>query len=213
MAEPGPSAYRRDIPSPFAFTSSPSLTPSVQDVPVFGGGAAEMGSMPFVRRHVTRRLKAAKEDCDKEMQRITNSITTYFEQKLKESETEKEAEKELYAREREKERERVPERDWEKERGRYRGEVPTDSPENWDGYTFHPHDLKSALQLDEVSSDGGTDIDSERRNRHSRQRTSVLPRSLHTSSHFVQLPDTLPTHQALFPYVGKVTKPREVGTP
>lgn len=210
MAEPGPSGYRRDIPSPLAFTSSPSLTPSVQDVPVFGGGASEMGSMPFVRRHVTRRLKAAKEDCDKEMQRITNSITTYFEQKLRESEYEKEAEKELYTREREKDRERVPERDWEKERGRYRGEVASDSPDNWNDYTFLPSDLKSALQLDEGSSDSGTDIDSERRNRHSRQRTFLLAYHFHTS-HPGQRLGTPPTLRALPPYVGMVRMPREVG--
>jgi serine/threonine-protein kinase RIM15 len=41
--------------------------------------------MPFVRRHVTRRLKAAKADCDKELQRITNNITTFFEEKLREA--------------------------------------------------------------------------------------------------------------------------------
>ncbi|KAL1747482.1 hypothetical protein HDZ31DRAFT_31849 [Schizophyllum fasciatum] len=40
--------------------------------------------MPFVRRHVTRRLKAAKADCDKELQRVTNSITAFFEERLRE---------------------------------------------------------------------------------------------------------------------------------
>lgn len=42
--------------------------------------------MPFVRRHVTRRLKAAKAECDKELQRVTNSITAFFEERLRESE-------------------------------------------------------------------------------------------------------------------------------
>lgn len=35
--------------------------------------------MPFVKNHVTRRLKAAKTECDKELQRITNNITAFFE--------------------------------------------------------------------------------------------------------------------------------------
>jgi serine/threonine-protein kinase RIM15 len=175
MADAGLFGYRRDVPSPLTFTASPSLTPSAHDGHPFGGaGASEMGSMPFVRRHVTRRLKAAKEDCDKEMQRITNSITTYFEQKLKESEYEKEAEKEVLAREREKERERVPERNWEKERGRYREEGIAGSPEAWSDYAFQPGELKSALQSDEGGSDSGTDVESERRNRHSRQGTCLL---------------------------------------
>ena len=38
--------------------------------------------MPFVRRHVTRRLKAAKQECDKELQRVTKTITTFFEEKI-----------------------------------------------------------------------------------------------------------------------------------
>lgn len=40
--------------------------------------------MPFVRRHVTRRLKAAKAECDKELQRVTNNITAFFEDRLRE---------------------------------------------------------------------------------------------------------------------------------
>jgi serine/threonine-protein kinase RIM15 len=42
--------------------------------------------MPFIKRHVTRRLKAAKQECDKELTTLTNSITTFFEEKLRESE-------------------------------------------------------------------------------------------------------------------------------
>ncbi|KIY49356.1 hypothetical protein FISHEDRAFT_41620 [Fistulina hepatica ATCC 64428] len=40
--------------------------------------------MPFVRRHITRRLKLAKAECDKELQKVTNSITAFFEEKLRE---------------------------------------------------------------------------------------------------------------------------------
>lgn len=43
-------------------------------------------SMPFIKRHVTRRLKAAKQECDKELTSLTNSITTFFEEKLRDSE-------------------------------------------------------------------------------------------------------------------------------
>ncbi len=40
--------------------------------------------MPFIKRHVTRRLKAAKLECDKDLQRVTNAITVFFEEKLRE---------------------------------------------------------------------------------------------------------------------------------
>ena len=58
--------------------------------------------MPFVRRHVARRLKAAKQDCDKELQRVTNSITFFFKERLREGELEREQ------RERERERDQQP---------------------------------------------------------------------------------------------------------
>ncbi|KAF8487947.1 hypothetical protein F5888DRAFT_1639589 [Russula emetica] len=41
-------------------------------------------SVPLVRRHVTRCLKAARQECDKELQRVTNAITSFFEEKLHE---------------------------------------------------------------------------------------------------------------------------------
>ncbi|KAF8488570.1 hypothetical protein F5888DRAFT_1809619 [Russula emetica] len=42
-------------------------------------------SVPLVRRHVTRCLKAARQECDKELQRVTNAITSFFEEKLHEA--------------------------------------------------------------------------------------------------------------------------------
>jgi serine/threonine-protein kinase RIM15 len=169
----GPSTYRRDAPSPLAFTTSPSFGSGTQDGLTFGASSAsDMVSMPFVRRHVTRRLKAAKDDCNKEMQKITNSITTYFEQKLKESDYEREAERE--ARDRERERERAQERDWDIQRGRYRDEVSSASPDVWnDGYSFHPAELKSALQSDDGGSESGAELETERQSRHSRQRACI----------------------------------------
>ncbi|KAF8491225.1 hypothetical protein F5888DRAFT_1637753 [Russula emetica] len=41
-------------------------------------------SVPLVRRHVTRCLKAARQECNKELQRVTNAITSFFEEKLHE---------------------------------------------------------------------------------------------------------------------------------
>lgn len=124
--------------------------------------------MPFVRRHVTRRLKTAKADCDKELQRVTNSITAYFEEKLKENELEREFERD----QREREREQRTYHDRELERGRYR-ELSTASPDTTgDAFFLNSAELRSALQSDDTTSDGGYEFEHDRRSRHSRQRTS-----------------------------------------
>lgn len=118
--------------------------------------------MPFVRRHVTRRLKAAKADCDKELQRVTNSITAFFEERLREGDHEAEFEREQ--REQERERERGRDRDT-----RLGGQEPLR-----EAFVFQPAELRSALQSDEVSSDGGYDAEPEgSMSYHSRQRASL----------------------------------------
>ncbi|KIK29322.1 hypothetical protein PISMIDRAFT_89557 [Pisolithus microcarpus 441] len=63
-------------------------SPQIKSNPSTGANASASNtvSMPFVRRHVTRRLKTAKADCDKELRRVINSITTFFEEKLREGE-------------------------------------------------------------------------------------------------------------------------------
>lgn len=71
---------RRQPPSPLVF--SPDSALSFANPPPSNANTV---SMPFVRRHVTRRLKAAKAECDKELQRVTNNITTFFEEKLREA--------------------------------------------------------------------------------------------------------------------------------
>ncbi len=71
---------RRQPPSPLVFSTDSALS-SANPL----SSNANTVSMPFVRRHVTRRLKAAKAECDKELQRVTNSITTFFEEKLREA--------------------------------------------------------------------------------------------------------------------------------
>lgn len=100
--------------------------------------------MPFVRRHVTRRLKAAKADCDKELLRVTNSITAFFEDRLRDGDMELD--------------------------NRDRESLASDLDHIRDGFVFHPADLRSALQADESSSDGGYDAELEFGSRHSRQR-------------------------------------------
>ncbi|KAK0490856.1 hypothetical protein IW261DRAFT_1434432 [Armillaria novae-zelandiae] len=78
---------RRQPPSPLVFSPESVLSPPTApglNASTSNGGGSNTVSMPFVRRHVTRRLKAAKAECDKELQRITNNITTFFEERLRE---------------------------------------------------------------------------------------------------------------------------------
>ena len=87
--------YRRQPPSPLVFSPDAILSPSPLQVQQSVAGISHAStsntvSMPFVRRHVTRRLKAAKADCDKELQRITNNITAFFEERLREGDFESE---------------------------------------------------------------------------------------------------------------------------
>lgn len=70
-----PQVPRRQLNSPLVFSSDSALT----------SYAPATVSMPFVRRHVTRRLKAAKAECDRELHRVTNSITIYFEARLRDA--------------------------------------------------------------------------------------------------------------------------------
>ena len=100
--------------------------------------------MPFVRRHVTRRLKVAKAECDKELHRVTNSITTFFEENLREGDHE--SHREL--------------RDREYGRDRDRDSRHTDPPDSLrEPFVLNPADLRSALQTDESGSDGGYDAE------------------------------------------------------
>ena len=79
---------RRQPPSPLVFSPETVLPPipikhSAQPAP--STSRSDTVSMPFVKRHVTRRLKNAKQECDKELQRVINFITTFFEEKLRET--------------------------------------------------------------------------------------------------------------------------------
>lgn len=94
--------------------------------------------MPFVRRHVTRRLKAAKAECDKELQRVTNTITTFFEERLRDGDHDERA------------RERAQDRDTD--------DQPGDQDSLGGPFSYFTPELTSALHSDnEYSSDGGYD--------------------------------------------------------
>ncbi|KAJ7638996.1 hypothetical protein FB45DRAFT_904448 [Roridomyces roridus] len=145
--------HRRQPPSPLVFSPETVLSPPAQ--PTNASSGNNTVSMPFVRRHVTRRLKAAKAECDKDLQRITNNITVFFE-------------------------ERLTERDHDTEE------------QLRDPFVFHPADLRSALQADESSSDGGYEAETEF-TRHSRQtsNSSMSPGSLRRHDRDRPLPSSV----------------------
>lgn len=116
------------------------------------GSGSNTVSMPFVRRHVTRRLKAAKAECDKELQRVTNNITTFFEERLREGDHE-------------------TERDREQARGRDRDSQLGDPDTLRDAFVFQRAEFGSTLQTDESSSDGGYDAEVDH-SHHNRQLSS-----------------------------------------
>lgn len=170
------SLTRRPPPSPLIFSPETVLAPIASHVSNSAsnsnhGSGTNTVSMPFVRRHVTRRLKAAKQECDKELQRVTNSITAFFEERLRENEHELEFERE----QREYERERVRDRDLQNGDGEPLREA----------FVLQPAELRSALQFDEVSSDG---YDAEPEGSyHSRQRAFFDQDALHEPS-LIELP-------------------------
>lgn len=151
---------RRQPPSPLVFSPESILSAIPTQSQLSNASshvsAANTVSMPFVRRHVYRRLKAAKQECDKELQRVTNSITAFFEERLRENEHEQEFEREQR------------ELDLDRDRDSRHGEAGDPLRE---GFILQPAELRSALQFDEVS-DGGYEAEPEGSTR-GRQRTSL----------------------------------------
>ncbi|KAH9951697.1 hypothetical protein B0H21DRAFT_187165 [Amylocystis lapponica] len=151
------SLHRRQPPSPLVFSPETVLAPihthsaATSNAASTHSSGSNTVSMPFVRRHVTRRLKTAKQECDKELQRVTNSVTAFFEERLRECEHEQEPEREQR------------ERDRESQFG--------DPEPLREAFVLQPAELRSALQFDEASSDGGYDAEPE--SYHSRQRASL----------------------------------------
>jgi serine/threonine-protein kinase RIM15 len=149
---------RRQPPSPLVFSPDSALPAiplqSQTSTSSSHGSGANTVSMPFVRRHVYRRLKAAKQECDKELQRVTNSITAFFEERLRDNDHEQEFEREQREANRERDRD-----------SRADDIEPLREP-----FVLQPAALRSALQFDEVSSDGGYEAEPEGSNSRGRQR-------------------------------------------
>lgn len=145
--------HRRQPPSPLVFTPDTVLSPIPIQAQTSNASSHSSGSntvsMPFVRRHVTRRLKAAKTECDKELQRVTNNITAFFEEKLREGDHE--TEREL--------------RDRERDRDSQAGDIE----HLRDAFVHQTSEFGVLIQPDEYSSDGGYEAEVEY-SRHSRQR-------------------------------------------
>jgi serine/threonine-protein kinase RIM15 len=138
---------RRQPPSPLIFSPDAILSPvplqAQQTVAISHGSGSNTVSMPFVRRHVTRRLKAAKAECDKELLRVTNNITAFFEERLREGDHETERDRR--------------ERDYDSQ--------PGDFEPLRDAFIYYPSEFGSIHHPDEYSSD---DAEQEY-GRHSRQ--------------------------------------------
>ncbi|KAF5390596.1 hypothetical protein D9757_002657 [Collybiopsis confluens] len=151
--------HRRQPPSPLVFSPDNVFSPPASQTSQQGStsNGSNTVSMPFVRRHVTRRLKAAKAECDKELQRVTNNITAFFEERLKDN-------------------------DHETERDRDRDLQLGDFEHLRDQFGWQPADAnRYALQTDESSSDGGYEPELDYHSRHSRQpssTSSMSPNSL-----------------------------------
>ena len=154
--------HRRQPPSPLIFSPDAILSPVPLQAPqtIAISHGSNTVSMPFVRRHVTRRLKAAKAECDKELLRVTNNITVFFEERLREGDHETERDRR--------------ERDYDSQ--------PGDFEPLRDAFVYHPSEFGSIHHPDEYSSDGGYDAEPEY-GRHSRQgmySISALPPFLPT---------------------------------
>ncbi|KAF8639773.1 hypothetical protein AX17_001033 [Amanita inopinata Kibby_2008] len=145
---------RRQPPSPLVLAPDSVLSPPNPPSNVSNSNTV---SMPFVRRHVTRRLRAAKADCDKELQRVTNNITTFFEQRLREADHE--AEREYRDREQGRDRGRDHERELDLQ--------PSDSGLR-DAFSHHQTDFMPVPHSEDYYSDGGYEAEVEY-GRHSRQ--------------------------------------------
>ncbi|KAL0949383.1 hypothetical protein HGRIS_009450 [Hohenbuehelia grisea] len=151
MSDTGP-ILRRQPPSPLVFSTDPvasPMQPARSDSSARASASSNTVSMPFVRRHVTRRLKAAKAECDKEMQRVTQSIQTFFEERLRDGDHETQHEA------------RCRERDRDSQAGDFDHLRDT-----------FAGDLRSALQAEDSSSDGGYDGEVEY-GRHGRHRANT----------------------------------------
>ncbi|KAH0839924.1 RIM15, signal transduction response regulator [Lanmaoa asiatica] len=153
---------RRQAPSPLVLTPDPSQhTTSTSHL----GSGSNTVSMPFVRRHVTRRLRTAKADCDKELRRVINNITTFFEERLHEGDQDRDV-----------------------DRDSYRDRDPDPDSQYGDNDTFHDPLLYQHRPVSQADDYSDTGYEAEQEGRHSRQRacpengTCSLPALTHRTS-------------------------------
>jgi serine/threonine-protein kinase RIM15 len=167
-----PASFRRQPPSPLVFAANAALGSaplSTNGSNSNHGSGSNTVSMPFVRRHVTRRLKVAKAECDKELQRVTNNITAFFEENL-----------------RERDQRELPDRERDRERDSQMGDhEPLREP-----FVLNAAELRSALQTDESSSDGGYEAEVEYNNRQIRPDDDGSNQG-HALSHWASSPGLL----------------------
>ena len=141
--------------------------------------------MSFVRRHVTRRPKTAKADRDKELRRVINNITAFFEERLRDGEQERDIDRDY----------RDRDRDFDRD-SQYGDAEPLR-----EAFVYHSSDPRPASQAD-TYSDCGYALEQER----SHSRRHALPEDDSTkfpspSHHPVSLQHhTLPS---VPPYEGK----------
>ena len=179
------SHYRRQAPSPLVFSPESALpqpiSQSNSSTTTHGSGSNTV-SMPFVRRHVTRRLKTAKADCDKDLRRVINNITAFFEEKLRDVDQERD----------------IDLRDRDRDRDFDRDSQYSDAEPLRDAFVYHPSDPRPASQADTYSDASGYDFEQE--SRHTRQRASqeddnVKPPSL---THRTSFPGLLAASNSSF---------------
>lgn len=178
------SIHRRQPPSPLVFApeSVPQPISQSNSSTSYGSGSNTV-SMPFVRRHVTRRLKTAKADCDKELRRVINNITAFFEERLRDGDQERDIDRDY----------RDRDRDFDRD-SQYGDAEPLR-----EAFVYHSSDPRPASQAD-TYSDYGYEIEQERS--HSRQH--ALPEDDSTKfpslSHRVSSPGLLvASHSSLSP--------------
>ncbi|TFK55894.1 kinase-like protein [Heliocybe sulcata] len=186
--------HRRQAPSPLVFSPETVLAPIGNQATASSSNhhatSSNTVSMPFVRRHVMRRLKTAKAECDKELQRVTNSITAWFEERLRLEEAEREAEREARGRE----RERANRSDYESQSQRSESE----SVYQYQDF-LNPSEL--TVPSDDYSSDAGYDAESDS-GRHSRQPSagsSSASNTLRRQNTTGTLPDSRKQSNAIAP--------------
>ena len=180
------SSHRRQAPSPLVFAPESALPQSISqsNSSTTHGSGSNTVSMPFVRRHVTRRLKTAKADCDKDLRRVINNITTFFEEKLRDVDQDRD----------------IDLRDRERDREFDRDSQYSDAEPLRDAFVYHPSDPRPTSQAD-TYSDAGSGYELEQESRHTRHRAfqdddSTKPQSL---THRSSFPGLLTVSNSLSP--------------